>query len=152
MTLFRSRNENSRSRKRVIRTCCEGEVVDISRSSNPAIASKILGEGVCILCSQPDIHAPLSGVVTDVSDNGHTYSITADDGIVLLVCIKADSKKEVIEPKVAKGDSVEAGDLLCSKENAEAAVIVTNVELTYKFHVALGNTRTPEDGVIVYEL
>ncbi|MBR6045264.1 MAG: PTS glucose transporter subunit IIA [Ruminococcus sp.] len=152
MTLFKSRNENSTSKKRVIRTCCEGEVVDISNSSNTAISMKLFGDGFCVHCSAPEITSPLGGIVTEVSDNGHTFTIKGHDGVTILVCIDHGSKNEVLETGYSAGDLIEAGDLLCRKENAEAAVIVTNADKLSKFRIAYGKTRSAEDGVIVYEL
>ena len=152
MTLFKGRNEKNTSRKRVIRTCCDGEVVDISKSSNPAISSKILGEGFSVNCTGEDITAPIGGTVKDISDKGHSYAITGEDGVNVLVCITSDSKREELEPQVSEGQTVEAGDLLCRKENAEAAVIVTNSEIMDRFRIALGMTKTAEDGVIIYEI
>ena len=152
MTLFRSRSNANNSRKRVIRTCAEGEVVDISASKNPAIASKVLGEGFCVLCSSPEIRAPIAGNVTDISDKGHTYTISSPDGVCVLVCINADSRSEELEPLVEAGQVLSGDEVLCKKESAEAAVIVTNPEIMYKFRIGIGKTKTPEDGVIIYEL
>ncbi|MBR1392952.1 MAG: PTS glucose transporter subunit IIA [Ruminococcus sp.] len=152
MTLFRGRNEKNRSRKRVIRTCCEGEVLDISMNSNPAISSRILGEGFSVKCSGEDITAPIAGTVKDISDKGHSYAILGGDGVNVLVCITADDKQEELEPQVSEGDLIEAGALLCRKQGAEAAVIVTNTEIMSKFRIAEGVTRTAEDGVMIYEL
>lgn len=153
VTLFRNRaNSERNSKKRIIMTCCEGEVVDIANSKNRAISMKILGEGFCVHCSVPSITAPISGKVTDISDNGHTYTITGNDGVCILVCIEASEKNEELESMVSVGDSVVAGDELCAKENAEAAVIVVNSEIMSKFRIVYGKTRTGKDGVIVYEL
>ena len=152
MTLFKSKVNKQPSRKKVIRTCCLGEVFDLSLVSNQAISSKILGEGFGVSCSDSNIVSPSSGTVRDVSDNGHTYAIEQDDGVSILVCITADSKDEIIESAVEIGQFVEAGDTLCVKENAEAAVIVTNTEIMSHFKIAVGKAKNHSDGVIVYEL
>ena len=161
MTLFRAKanhnNNNSNgkknnSRKHIIRTCCTGEVFDISLVSNDAISSKILGEGFVVACADKDIVAPADGILCDISDNGHTYAIDMEDGVSLLVCITADSKDEIIEPAVEVGQMLSAGDVICSKENAEAAVIVTNSEIMSSCKIAVGKAKSVNDGVIAYEL
>ena len=43
MTLFKSKDNKQHSKKRMIRTCCVGEVFDLSLVSNNAISSKVLG-------------------------------------------------------------------------------------------------------------
>ena len=152
MTLFKGKDKNKNSKKRIIRTCCTGEVFDISLVSNTAISSKVLGEGFGVLCSGSDIVSPGSGSVKDISDNGHTYAIDQDDGVSLLVCITSEDKDEELEPLVQIGQTVAAGDLLCRKEGAEAAVIVTNSEIMSYYKIALGKAKYVTDGVIIYEL
>lgn len=154
MTLFRSKtkNDHNASRKRFIRTCCEGDVIDLSKVSDPAVSSKILGDGFGVICSGAEIKAPVSGIVKDVSDEGHTYAITSPDGIELLVFITRKDESDTIEPEVKAGQEITAGDLLCVKENAEVSVIVTNVEIFSRYRIALGKAKTVSDGVIVYEI
>ena len=152
MTLFKSKDNKQHSKKRMIRTCCVGEVFDLSLVSNNAISSKVLGEGFGVSCAESTIVSPSAGVIRDISDNGHTYAIEQDDGVHVLVCIKPDSRDEELEPSVEIGQSVEAGDKLCVKEDAEAAVIVTNTEIMSYFKIAVGKAKNYSDGVIVYEL
>ena len=154
MTLFRYKNKHEKnvSRKRFIRTCSEGDVIDLSKVSDPAVASKILGEGFGVVCTSKEIKAPVSGIIKDVSDEGHSYAITSPDGVELLVFITGKGESDRIEPKVCEGQEVKAGDLLCVKENAEVSVIVTNVEIFSKYRIALGKAKSSSDGVIVYEI
>ncbi|MBR6873501.1 MAG: PTS glucose transporter subunit IIA [Ruminococcus sp.] len=152
MTLFRNKTNKENSKKRIIRTCCTGEIMDISRVSNTAISSQVLGEGFCVACSDPEIVAPSSGVVEDISDNGHTFAIQCEDGVSLMLCITAKDRNETIAPYVEIGQHIEAGEVLCTKENAEAAVIVTNTDIMKNYKIAVGKAKSTTDGVIVYEL
>lgn len=152
MTLFRSKSDRIISRKRFIRTCCEGDVIDLSKVSDPAVSSMVLGEGFGVVCSKPEIVSPVSGVVKDISDLGHTYAITTADGVELLVFITRKDETECIEPQISVGSEITAGQLLCRKENAEVSVIVTNAEIFTKYRIALGKAKNSSDGVIVYEI
>ena len=152
MTLFREKAKNNNSRRKIIRTCCIGEVFDLSQVSNTAISSKVLGDGFGVACSDSVIVSPADGCIRDISDNGHTYAIEQEDGVSLLVCITSEDKGEVIEPSVKVGQTVAAGDALCSKENAEAAVILTNSEILSYCKIAIGKAKNITDGVIVYEI
>ena len=152
MTLFRNKGSKENSKKRVIRTCCIGEVFDLSLAANKAISSKILGEGFGVSCAAEEISAPVNGTVVDISDNGHTYTLSSEDELVVLVCINADNSGEVIEPLVTVGQKVSAGDVLCSKEDAEAAVVVRDSDRLSSFKIAMGKAKSITDGVIIYEL
>ncbi|MBR4555677.1 MAG: PTS glucose transporter subunit IIA [Ruminococcus sp.] len=153
MTLFKNRSSDKENlRTRVIRTCCEGEVIDISKVSNSAISSMILGEGFGVICSKPEIVSPVDGIIKDVSDGGHSYAIQTIDGISIIVCITASSREEKLAPEVVVGQMVDAGDLLCRKENAEVSVIITNTEIFSKYKIAVGKAKSNSDGVVIYEL
>ena len=152
MTLFKAKENNNKTKRKTIRTCCTGEVFDLSLVSNSAISSKVLGDGFGVSCSDSLIVSPGDGIVTDISDNGHTYAIEQEDGVSLLVCITSDSKNEVLDPAVETGQHISAGDPLCTKENAEAAVIITNTEILSYYKIAVGKAKFFTDGVIVYEL
>lgn len=152
MTLFRNKGIKESSKKRTIRTCCIGEVFDLSLVSNKAISSKILGEGFGVECADDNIAAPADGTVSDISDNGHTYTILCDDGVAVLVCITSGGRSEKLEPAVAVGQKVAAGDTLCKKEKAEAAVIIPDSEKLSSFKVAVGKAKSLTDGVIIYEI
>ena len=152
MTLFKGKEKNKNSKKKTIRTCCTGEVFDLALVSNPAISSKVLGDGFGILCSGSEIVSPGNGYIKDISDNGHTYAIEQDDGVSLLVCISSEDKDEELDAMVQIGQTVAAGDLLCCKERAEVAVIVTNTEIMSYYKIAEGKAKYVTDGVIIYEL
>lgn len=148
----KSDKEKKQSRRRLIRTCCVGDVIDLAKVSDPAVASKILGDGFGVLCSEPEIVSPVSGRVKDVSDEGHTYAVSSEDGIEIIVFITRESGSDSIKPNVSVDQEIAAGDLLCRKENAEVAVIVTNCERFATYRIALGRAKSSSDGVIVYEL
>ena len=152
MTLFKGKEKNKASGKKIIRTCGIGEVFDLSLFSNDAISSKVLGEGFAVSCSDSAIASPGKGCIKDIADNGHTYAIELEDGISLLVCVSCNDKDEELEPSVEIGQTVAAGDVLCVKDNAEAAVVVTNTEKMSNYKIAYGKAKNLTDGVIVYEM
>lgn len=93
-----------------------GRAVAIGDVEEPIFAGKVVGDGVAIIPASGEAVAPISGIVSFVGEQKHTYGITGFDGVEILLHIGIDTVKlngEGFESKVKKGDKVTAGDLLC---------------------------------------
>ncbi|MGV9188096.1 glucose PTS transporter subunit IIA [Arcanobacterium canis] len=115
-----------------------GTVITLDETGDKVFASRALGEGVGVVPSNGHIVSPVSGKIKTVQKSGHAYGITSDTGVEVLVHVGIDTvemKGDSFEPKVTKGDFVEAGQPLVEVdlEKIQAAgyptttlVVVTN--------------------------
>lgn len=94
-----------------------GHVVPLDEVEDKVFASRTLGEGVGVVPTDGRIVSPVAGKLVTVAKTGHAFGIRTDDGVEVLVHIGIDTvqmKGEGFEVAVAKGDRVEAGDLLAT--------------------------------------
>ena len=74
-----------------------------------------MGDGVGIVPSSGTVVAPVSGELVVAMDTGHAYGVRTDEGVEVLVHIGLDTVNMSgagFVPKAAKGDRVNAGDVL----------------------------------------
>ena len=77
----------------------------------------MLGQGVAIVPSEGKIYAPADGEIAMVFETLHAVSMTADNGVEILVHVGLDTvelKGEGFEAHVQTGDKVKKGDLMLS--------------------------------------
>lgn len=113
-----------------------GELVQLSETTEPVFSSEMMGKGVAINPTVSVISAPVAGTVSAVMP--HAIGLMTDSGIEVLIHVGIDTvemKGEGFEPKVARGDSVKAGDEVLAFSREKIAedghadtvfVIVTN--------------------------
>lgn len=92
-----------------------GKVIPIEEVKDDIFAQKMMGDGVAIVPSEGEIHAPIKGVVSAVANTNHAIGITSPEGIELIVHYGIDTVKhkgQGFEVFVKQGQKVEAGDLL----------------------------------------
>lgn len=92
-----------------------GQVIPLADVPDPVFSSGKMGAGVGIVPSDGTVYAPISGKVVVAMSSGHAYGIKGDDGVEVLVHVGIDTvnmKGEGFEMKVAKGDRVEAGQVM----------------------------------------
>lgn len=93
----------------------DGELIALGSVDDKVFASGALGRGFGIVPADGAIHAPASGTLLTVPASGHAYGLATDDGHELLVHIGIDTVQldgRGFHPAVARGERVEAGDLL----------------------------------------
>ena len=137
-----------------------GDVVSLDDVNDKAFSSRVLGEGVGVIPSDGRVTSPVSGVLLTVPKSGHAFGIKTDAGVEVLVHIGIDTvrlKGEHFTVAVAKGDRVEAGDLLADVdlEGVKAAgydtttlVTVTNTKVMASVEPHTGATVAAGDPVI----
>ncbi|MGB3954416.1 MAG: beta-glucoside-specific PTS transporter subunit IIABC [Brooklawnia sp.] len=115
-----------------------GTALPLAEVPDKVFASGAMGRGVAIKPTDGTVVAPIDGRVVVTMESGHAFGIKSDDGVEVLVHIGIDTvqlKGHGFSPRVAKGDAVRAGDVLCEVDLAavEAAgydtttvMIVTN--------------------------
>lgn len=95
----------------------KGEVLDVSKSADPAFASKAMGEGVAINPSEGIVYAPADGTISLIFPTKHAMGITLNSGVELLIHAGIDTVKmegEGFETFVEAGAKVKKGDKLLS--------------------------------------
>lgn len=93
----------------------EGTVVELSAVSDPTFAQAMLGPGAAIDPSTGMLRAPVDGTVSVAFPTGHAVGLKTAEGLELLMHIGFDTVEldgKHFSPKVSKGDSVRAGDVL----------------------------------------
>lgn len=94
-----------------------GKVISVSDVESPIFSGKVVGDGVAIIPTNGKAVAPVSGIVSFVGEQLHSYGITGFDGVEILIHIGIDSVKldgVAFTSMVKKGDKVDAGDVLCN--------------------------------------
>ena len=95
----------------------KGEVLDVSKSADPAFASKAMGEGVAINPSEGIVYTPADGTISLIFPTKHAMGITLNSGVELLIHAGIDTVKmegEGFETFVETGAKVKKGDKLLS--------------------------------------
>lgn len=116
----------------------DGEVIALSDVEDKVFSGGVLGQGCAIKPADGEFRSPAKGVVTMFFDTKHAFGLTTDEGVELLIHVGLDTVRlggKHFTSHVAKGDSVEAGQLLLSVDLAAVAaagfdtttpVVVTN--------------------------
>lgn len=92
-----------------------GEVIDIAQVSDPAFASKAMGDGVAVMPAEGKLVAPLEGTIEALFPTGHALAIRGEDGLAVMLHIGIDTvdmEGDGFTLHVAQGDHVERGQLL----------------------------------------
>lgn len=96
-------------------TPVQGTPVPLDQVADKVFASGAMGSGLGVVPSDGNIYAPASGTVLAAMKSGHAYGIRTPEGVEILVHVGLDTVQmngEGFEPKVTKGQQVNAGDLL----------------------------------------
>lgn len=124
-----------------------GKVVPLENVKDPVFSGKILGDGVAVLPSDPEVVAPISGTVTQIAHTLHAVGITGDDGVELLIHMGIDTVK--LEGKgftacVEQGQHVDAGQKIFEMDlsfisssgyDPTTPCIITNMDEIKKMNV-----------------
>lgn len=93
----------------------KGKAVDLKEVNDPTFSTGMLGQGVAIFPSEGKIYAPVDGEIAMVFDTLHAVSMTAENGVEILIHVGLDTvelKGKGFEGHVKAGDKVKKGDLL----------------------------------------
>lgn len=120
-----------------IYTPVNGEIIPIEEVPDPVFSQKMMGEGVAVIPSTGNIHAPVDGTIMLVADTKHAIGIRAEDGTEILVHIGLETvslKGQGFTVAVNMGDKVSVGQLLIEVDweyiGKHAKSIVTPIVIT----------------------
>ena len=142
-----------------------GKAVPLSEVPDEAFSQKLLGDGIAIIPSDGDIFSPVNGVVTNVFETLHAYTIRCEeDDIGILIHVGIDTvslKGEGFETFVKKNQKVKAGDLI-GGANLEfikdrgfpiyTPVIITNANKLKSISYNFGDVKAGKSVVISYKV
>lgn len=97
----------------------DGDVQDISRSSDPVFSAKTMGDGFVIMPTSGKLFAPVSGRVTLVANTKHALTIQTANGVDVFLHFGIDTVNLFGKPfdlRVKKGDQVTAKSTLGSMD------------------------------------
>lgn len=96
-----------------------GHVVTIGDVDEPIFSGRVIGDGVAIVPSDGKVVAPISGVISFIGAQKHTYGIVGYDGIEVLIHLGIGTVRlegEGFTPAVQVGAKVEVGAPICTMD------------------------------------
>lgn len=102
-----------------IQSVVEGDVISLEDVNDPVFSKKMMGEGFAVNPTSGTIYSPVTGVVTQVFETKHAYTLETDSGLKVLVHIGLDTVSLNGGPFTAKVETnqrVQAGDILAEAD------------------------------------
>jgi len=123
-----------KAKKIIIPSPLDGNVIKISKLSDPVFSDDVLGKGIAIMPESQEIVSPTDALVTMMFDTGHAVSLETDSGVELLIHVGIDTVKlKGAHYTICKNtdDKVKTGDTLMTFDaeaiSAEGYEVVTPV-------------------------
>ena len=110
-----SSNTKNEAEDIIIKSCIEGEVIELSKVKDEAFASGSIGKGVGIIPQKGILYAPADGEISTVFVTGHAVGMVTDKEAEILMHIGINTVEmngEGFTKKVKDGQKVKAGDIL----------------------------------------
>lgn len=139
-----------------------GEVFELSSVPDEAFSSGMMGNGIAVLPTDPEITAPVAGTIAFVFDTKHAIGLVTEQGIGVMIHIGIDTVKlngKGFDVLVETGQIVSAGqpvmrlDLPYLKKHAPSLispVIITELPDGYKLRpVKTGKVKNDEELLVV---
>ncbi|WP_443862977.1 beta-glucoside-specific PTS transporter subunit IIABC [Fusobacterium ulcerans] len=110
-----SSNTKNEAEDIIIKSCIEGEAIELSKVKDEAFASGSIGKGVGIIPQKGVLYAPADGEISTVFVTGHAVGMATDKEAEILMHIGINTVEmngEGFIKKVKDGQKVKAGDIL----------------------------------------
>lgn len=110
-----SSNTRNEAEDIIIKSCIEGEAIELSKVKDEAFASGSIGKGVGIIPQKGVLYAPADGEISTVFVTGHAVGMVTDKEAEILMHIGINTVEmngEGFIKKVKDGQKVKAGDIL----------------------------------------
>lgn len=135
-----------------------GDIINIENVPDPVFSKKIVGDGVAINPSGNKILAPVNGVIGNIVESMHAFSIISEEKVELFVHfgidtvkLKGEGFKKIAEnnQKVKIGDEIIMIDLdflIKKSKSILTPVVISNIENFKKIKKLSGNViagKTP---------
>ncbi|MBE9608197.1 phosphoenolpyruvate--protein phosphotransferase [Chitinilyticum piscinae] len=141
-----------------------GVMFPIEQVPDPVFAQKMVGDGISIDPTSNVLCAPLTGKVTQLHSSKHAVTVTAANGVEVLMHIGLDTvmmKGNGFTALVKEGDIVDAGQPLIEFEMDKVAmkavslltqIVITNGELVSSYQPATGLVIAGKDVALTLTL
>ncbi|WP_253945984.1 phosphoenolpyruvate--protein phosphotransferase [Niveibacterium sp. COAC-50] len=141
-----------------------GILFPLDKVPDPVFAQKMVGDGISLDPTSPELLSPVAGTVTNLHSAHHALTITTPEGLEVLVHIGIDTvmlKGEGFTPKVKQGDTVTVGqplirfnpDLVARKAaSLLTQIIIANGDKVAAMHAKSGAVEAGRDVVLSVEL
>lgn len=123
--------------KSQIFTPVNGKIIPLEEVPDPVFSQKMMGEGIAVIPSTGNIHAPVDGTIIQIASTKHAIGILAEDGSEILIHVGLETvalKGEGFKVAVNMGDKVSLGQLLIEVDwdyiRTHAKSIVTPIVIT----------------------
>ncbi|TQR21394.1 PTS sugar transporter subunit IIA [Psychrobacillus vulpis] len=114
-----------------------GEILTLDQVPDPVFSQKMMGEGIAIMPKNGNIHAPIEGTITLISETKHAIGLLSNDGTEVLIHIGLETvslKGQGFTVTVKTGDRVSIGQLLIEVDweyiRDHAKSIITPIVIT----------------------
>lgn len=98
--------------KEIICSVANGDVIKLEDVPDPVFAQKMVGDGIAVLPNDNNIYSPVDGVVDNILDSKHAFTIVTKHGAQVLVHIGLDTVKlkgQYFSMDIKSGDEVKQG-------------------------------------------
>lgn len=157
-----SSNTENEAEDIIIKSCIEGEVIELSKVKDEAFASGSIGKGVGIIPQKGVLYAPADGEISTVFVTGHAVGMVTDKEAEILMHIGINTVEmngEGFIKKVKDGQKVKAGDILIEFDmekikragyNTTTMMVISNSEEYSDIEVLnLGEVKQNNDILII---
>lgn len=114
-----------------------GEILTLDQVPDSVFSQKMMGEGIAIMPKNGNIHAPIEGTITLISETKHAIGLLSNDGTEVLIHIGLETvslKGQGFTVTVKTGDRVSVGQLLIEVDweyiHEHAKSIITPIVIT----------------------
>lgn len=107
--------KKNKSNEIIIYAPIAGQIKPIEKLQDKTFAEKVMGDGIAIIPTVGEVHAPIDGKISALLDTKHAYGISGEDGVELLIHVGQDTvnlKGQHFETNKKEGDEIKKGDLL----------------------------------------
>lgn len=118
-------------------TPVNGKIIPLEEVPDPVFSQKMMGEGMAVVPTTGNIHAPVDGTIIQIAGTKHAIGILAKDGSEILIHVGLETvalKGEGFKVAVNMGDKVSVGQLLIEVDweyiSAHAKSTITPIVIT----------------------
>ncbi len=150
----------SQNKKDVLYSPIPGQVVPISKVSDPTFGEEIIGKGVAIIPREGKVFAPVNGTISSIFPTLHAIAMVSDEGAEILIHIGLDTVKlkgEFFTAHTESGAKVNKGDLLLEFDiegiknagyDVISPIVVCNVDVYSRIETTTDKARGIKDVII----
>lgn len=151
------------SKDRTILAAQTGKAIDLEDVNDPVFSEKILGDGIAVIPSGPEVLSPVSGTITQIAHTYHAVGIKGDDDVDVLLHMGIDTVKlegEGFSACIEEGQHVDAGQKIMDMDldfirsqgyDPITPCIITNMDDVKKISKQKGETTAGVTEIITYK-